>query len=71
MRQLARLTKVSLARVHGILKKHLQLRKINARWIPHLLTDEQKRTCVASEKKTTFKNVSKIEQKGFRQFSHR
>ena len=28
----------SLARVHGILRKHLK----NARWKPHLLTDEQK-----------------------------
>ena len=26
-------------------------RKINARWIPHLLTDEQKRTRVANAKK--------------------
>ena len=29
--------------VHLILKKHLKVRKISARWVPHLLTDEQKR----------------------------
>ena len=44
VRQLARMTNLSLARVHAILKKHLKVRKINARWIPHLLTDEQKKT---------------------------
>ena len=29
--------------VHLILKKHLKVRKIFARWEPHLLTDEQNR----------------------------
>ena len=29
--------------VHLILKKHLKVRKISVRWVPHLLTDEQKR----------------------------
>ena len=29
--------------VHLILKKHLKVRKIFARWVPHLLTDEQNR----------------------------
>ena len=41
--QLARMTNLSLARVHAILKIHLKVRKINERWIPHLLTDEQKK----------------------------
>ena len=36
-RQLTWLTTLSLACAHGFLKKHLQLRKINVRWIPHLL----------------------------------
>ena len=31
VRQLARMTNLSLARVHAILKKHLKVRKINAR----------------------------------------
>ena len=48
------MTNLSLARVHGIFKKHLKVRKINARWIPHLLTDEQKKTRL-----TMAKNFSK------------
>lgn len=47
MRILARITNLLLARVHGILKKkNLKLRGINARWIPHLLSDEQKKVRV-------------------------
>lgn len=47
MRILARITNLLLARVHGILKKkNLKLRKKNARWIPHLLSDEQKKVRV-------------------------
>ena len=57
VRQLARMTNLSLARVHAILKKHQKVRKINARWIPHLLMDEQKKTCV-----TMAKNFSKCTQ---------
>ena len=37
--------------VHLILKKHLKVRKISARWVPHLLTDEQKRLRVKVAKK--------------------
>ena len=44
VRQLARMKNLSLARVHANLKKHLKVRKINGRWIPHLLTAEQKKT---------------------------
>ena len=51
------MTDLSLARVHAILKKHLKVRKINARWIPHLLSDEQKKTRV-----TMAKNFSKCTQ---------
>ena len=29
-----------------ILKKHLDLRKVCARWVPHLLTEEQKTQCL-------------------------
>lgn len=36
----------SLLRVHFILKHILKVRKIFARWIPHLLIDDQKRTLV-------------------------
>ena len=37
--------------VHLILKKHLKVGKISARWVPHLLTDEQKRQWVKVAKK--------------------
>ena len=57
IRQLVQMTNMLLARVHGILKKHLKVRKINARWIPHLLTDELKKTHA-----TMAKNFSKCTQ---------
>ena len=37
---------VPLSRVHFILMRILKVRKISARWISHLLTDEQKRVRV-------------------------
>ena len=40
---IARKVGISLSTVHLILKKHLKVRKISARWVPHLLNDEQKR----------------------------
>ena len=43
VRDIARKVGISLSKVHLILKKHLKVRKIPARWVPHLLTDEQKR----------------------------
>ena len=42
---------ISLSTVHLILKKHLKVRKISARLVPHLLTDEQKRQQVKVAKK--------------------
>jgi histone-lysine N-methyltransferase SETMAR len=42
---------LSLSTVHFILKKHLKVRQISARWMPHLLTDEQKRQRVKVAKK--------------------
>ena len=62
VRQLARMTNLLSARVHAILKKHLKVRKINARWIPHLLTDDQKRVTVA---KKLLKMYQKYSKKGF------
>ena len=64
VRQLARMKNLSLARVDGILKKHLKIRKINARWIPHLLTDEQKKTRVTEAKKL-LKMYPKYSKKAF------
>ena len=40
VRNLAHMTNLSLARVHVILKKHLKVKKINARWVPHLLSED-------------------------------
>ena len=39
VRDIARKVGISLSTVHLILKKHLKVRKISARWVPHLLTD--------------------------------
>ena len=51
VRDIARKVGISLSTVHLILKKHLKVRKISARWMPHLLTDEQKRQRVKVAKK--------------------
>ena len=49
VRDIARKVGISLSMVHLILKKHLKVRKISARWV--LLTDEQKRQRVKVAKK--------------------
>ena len=59
-----RLTFLSIARVHAILKKHLKVRKINAKWTPHLLTDKQKKTRVTMAKKL-LKMYPKYSKKAF------
>ena len=46
VRDLAQSANFSLAKVYGILRKNLKLRKINARWMSQLLTDEQERSRV-------------------------
>ena len=46
MRQIACLVGISLARTHHIVKHVLKMKKICARWIPHILTNEQKQTRV-------------------------
>ena len=43
VRDIARKVGISLSTIHLILKKHLKVRKISARRVQHLLTDEQKR----------------------------
>ena len=52
VRDIARKVGISLSTVHLILKKRLKVRKIFARWVPHLLTDEQNRHRVKVAKKT-------------------
>ena len=42
VKDIASCTGISEDSVQTILKKHLDLRKVCARWIPHLLTEEQK-----------------------------
>ena len=52
---------MSLSRVHFILKKHLKVQNIFARWVPHLLTDEQNRqwVLVAIKPLTMFQTYDK------------
>ena len=49
---IARKVGISLSTINLILKKHLKVRKISARWVPHLLTDEQKRQAASNVSKT-------------------
>ena len=43
VRDIARKVGIALSTVHLILKKPLKVRKNSTRWVPHLLTDEQRR----------------------------
>ena len=51
VRDIARKVGISLSTVQLVLKKNLKVRKIFARWVPHLLTDEQNRQRVKVVKK--------------------
>ena len=51
VRNIARKIGISLSTIYLILKKHLKVGKIFARWVPHLLTDEQNRQRVKVAKK--------------------
>ena len=42
VRDIARQVGISLSTVRLILKEHMKVRRISARWVQHLLTDEQK-----------------------------
>ena len=55
---------ISLSRVHFILKRILKVRKISARWIPHILTDDQKRVRVQTAKQL-LKMFPKFNQREF------
>ena len=50
IRDIARKVGITLSTVHLILKKH-KVREISVRWVPYLLTDEQKRQRVKVAKK--------------------
>jgi len=43
VRDIARKIGISLSRVHFICKNYLKVRNMSSRWVPHLLTDKQKR----------------------------
>ena len=49
--ELAKVTGISISKVHFILKKRLHPRKNFTCWIPHLLSDDQKRAHVTYAKK--------------------
>ena len=66
VRDIARKVCISLSTVHLILKKHLKVRKISSRWVPHLLTDEQKRQRV----KVTIKLLQVFPKYDKKQFSN-
>ena len=70
VRDIARKVGISLSTVHLILKKHLKVRKISARWVPHLLTDEQKRQWVKVAKKL-LQMFPKYDKKAVCQCRHR
>lgn len=45
-RQIQQELGIGSASVNNILHKHLQVRKLRRRWIPHLLAQEEKKTRV-------------------------
>ena len=64
VRDIARKVGISLSTVHLILKKHLKVGKISARWVPHLLTDKEKRQRVKVAKKL-LQMIPKYDKKQF------
>ena len=69
VRNIARKVGISLSTVHLILKKHLKVR-ISARWVPHLLTDKQKKQRVKVAKKL-LQMFPKYDKKAVCQCRHR
>ena len=43
IRELSEACDLSIGTIHSILHEDLQMRNLAARWVPHLLTDEQKK----------------------------
>ena len=50
MKEITHSVGVSSATVHMIFTKELKLKKVCARWVPHILTEEQKTTHVKMAK---------------------
>ena len=61
VKDIASCTGISEGSVQTILKKRLDLRKVCARWVPHLLTEEQKTQCLkcARELLKTYKGCNR------------
>ena len=55
VKDIACCTGISEGSVQTILKKRLDLRKVCPRWVPHLLTEEQKTQCLG-----TFENIQRL-----------
>lgn len=51
IRELAEAANISTERVHNIVHKHLDMKKLSARWVPRLLTIDLKRTRVTDSEK--------------------
>ena len=60
VKDIASCTGISEGSVQTILKKRLDLRRVCARWVPHLLTEEQKTQCLkcAQELLKTYKGCN-------------
>jgi len=67
VRELARMSGISPARVHFILRKVLLVNKKCARWIPHLLTEEQNQKRVKKAKQL-LELYPNLQQKRFADF---
>ena len=52
VRELAMHVSLSIGTINNILHKDLHMRKLAARWVPHLLSDDQKQQRVACSHKT-------------------
>ncbi|XP_063909864.1 histone-lysine N-methyltransferase SETMAR-like [Zophobas morio] len=61
IREIAEIPNISTERVHNILQEKLGIRRLSARWVPRLLTVEQKRNCVTTSEHclNMFKHNSK------------
>ena len=67
IRDIARKVGISIGAVHTILKKHLNMTKISVRWIPLLLTEDQKRLRVKTAK-SLLKMYPKYNNRSFANF---
>ena len=56
VRYIASYTGISEGSMQTILKKRLNLRKVCARWVPHLLTEKQK-----PQRPGTFENIQRLQ----------